>query len=119
MRIVLLQLLPALALLFTGCYYDNEEELYPSSYCDTTAVTWSLTIEPLIQAECAVPACHVAGDQTPYLDTYTGVKAIADDGRLRGVTIDGDPFFMPSSGKLPFCRQQEIQAWLDAGAPNN
>jgi hypothetical protein len=119
MRIVLLLLLPAMALTLTGCYYDNEEELYPNSFCDTTAVTWSLTIEPLIQAECAIPGCHVPGSQLPDLSTYTGVKSIADDGRLRGVTIDGSPFIMPSSGKLPYCRQQEIQAWLDAGAPNN
>lgn len=102
-----------------GCYYDNEEYLYPDTFCDTSAVTWSGTIEPMIQSSCAIPGCHVPGGQSPSLTSYTAVKAIADDGRLRGVVINGSPFFMPPSGKLPACDQNHLQAWLDAGAPQN
>ncbi len=102
-----------------GCYYDNEEYLYPDTFCDTSAVTWSGTIEPLIQSNCAIPGCHVPGGQSPSLTSYTAVKAIADDGKLRGVVINGTPYFMPPSGKLPACDQNHLQAWLDAGAPQN
>lgn len=119
MRTPLILLIATPALLLPGCYYDTEEELYPSTFCDTSAVTWSLTIQPLVETECAIPGCHVPGVQSPDLSTYAGVKAVADDGRLRGVTILGDPFFMPPSGQLPSCKQQQIQTWLDAGAPNN
>lgn len=116
----LLFLIPALALLAPGCYYDNEEELYPNSFCDTANVTWSGTIQPLMQASCAIPGCHVPGGQSPDLSTYTAVKAKADDGGLRGVIIDGTPFFMPNPPVgLPACDRLKVDAWLRAGAPQN
>lgn len=102
-----------------GCYYDNEEELYPNTYCDTSAVTWSGTIEPLIQSSCAIPGCHVPGAQSPALTSYTAVKAVADDGKLHGVVVAGSPFFMPPSGKLRACDQIRVQAWVAAGAPQD
>lgn len=107
------------AICLPGCYYDNEEYLYPDTFCDTSAVTWSGTIEPLIQSSCAIPGCHVPGAESPTLTSYTAVKAIADDGRMRGVLILGTPAFMPLNGKLPACDQTKVQVWLDAGAPEN
>jgi len=118
-RYVPLVLAALVLLALPGCYYDNEEELYPNTFCDTSAVTWSGTIEPLVQASCAIPGCHVPGAQSPALTSYAAVKAIADDGKLRGVVVTGSPYFMPPSGKLPACNQNQVQAWLDAGAPQN
>lgn len=109
----------AALVLLPGCYYDNEEELYPDTFCDTTAVTWTGVIEPLVQGSCAIPGCHVPGGQSPALTSYTAVKAIADEGKLQGVVIAGSPYFMPPSGKLPACDQNHVQAWIDAGAPQN
>jgi hypothetical protein len=109
----------AALLLLPGCYYDNEEELYPDTFCDTAIVTWSGTIEPLVQGSCAIPGCHVPGGQSPTLTSYTAVKAVADDGKLLGVVVTGMPYFMPPSGKLPACDQNKVQAWIDAGAPQN
>jgi hypothetical protein len=103
----------------TGCYYDSEERIYPGSFCDTTGVTWSGTIKPLMQAECAIPGCHVPGSQDPDLTTYAGVRAIALDGSLKKRAIDGVPSFMPTSGKLPNCQLVKLKAWIDAGAPEN
>jgi len=102
-----------------GCYYDSEEELYPNTFCDTSAVTWSGTIEPLVQSSCAIPGCHVPGGQSPSLTSYTEVKAIADDGKLLGVVVTGSPYFMPPSGKLRACDQISVQSWIAAGAPQN
>jgi hypothetical protein len=31
-----------------GCYYDNEERLYPNSFCDTTAVTYATKVVPIM-----------------------------------------------------------------------
>lgn len=103
----------------TGCYYDNEETLYPNSFCDTGAVTWSGTIQPLMQSRCAIPGCHVTGAQSPDLSTYAGVKAQVDGGRIQARVIQGSPSFMPASGKLPNCEIQKVQAWITAGALNN
>lgn len=112
---ILLLALGILAL--PGCYYDNEEELYPNSFCDTTNVTWSGTIQPLVQTSCAIPGCHVPGSQSPDLSSYAGVSANAS--AIRGVVVDGSPISMPPSGKLPACSQQAIALWVAAGAPQN
>ena len=102
----------------TGCYYDNEEELYPGTFCDTANVTWSGTIEPIIQTRCAIPGCHVPGGTgTGDLLTYADVKEIADNGLLRlTVLVDQS---MPQTGPLGDCEQQQINIWLNDGAPEN
>src|SRR5450759_293871 len=43
---------------FVSCYYDNEEALYPvlNNLCDTTNVTYSGTIFPILNNSCL--GCH-------------------------------------------------------------
>jgi hypothetical protein len=108
-----------LGVALTGCYYDNEEELYPFGGCNTSNVTWSGTIQPLITTRCATPGCHVQGGQPPNLGTYAAVKAQVDAGRIKARAIDGSPSFMPPSGKLPSCDIVALNTWLAAGAPEN
>lgn len=108
-----------LALGLGGCYYDVEEELYPDRFCDLANVTFSGTVQPLIQGNCAVPGCHVAGAQTPDLSSYAGIKAAADAGALVSRAVQGDPSPMPPTGLLPDCDRRRIEAWVNAGAPNN
>lgn len=112
-----LLLLAAVLLVLPGCYYDNEEELYPNSFCDTANVTWSSDIQPLIQSNCAIPGCHVPGAQSPALNSYSAVQANA--AAIKGVIADGAPFFMPPSGKLPACDQQKVADWVSRGALEN
>ena len=102
-----------------GCYYDNEEELYPSNFCDVTNVTFSGTIKPLIQTRCAIPGCHVTGGQSPDLSVAANIQQIASSGQLKVRVIDRIAPAMPPSGPLPGCEMLQIQAWLDQGAPNN
>ncbi len=116
MRLVPLALL---AVALGGCYYDVEEELYPARFCDVTAVTYSGTIQPLLQGNCAVPGCHVAGGQSPDLSTYNGVRATAEQGLLEARAVLGTPSSMPPSGLLPDCDRRRLDAWIKAGAPNN
>lgn len=117
MKKALLYLAGAALLVLSGCYYDNEEELYPNSYCDTTAVTWSLTIQPLMNTNCAIPGCHVPGAESPDLSTYAGVQSNAAS--VRGVIVDGSPFIMPPTGQLPSCDKLKVQQWVDGGAQQN
>lgn len=103
----------------SGCYYDNEEELYPlTAACETTNVTWAATVQPLIQARCATSGCHVSGGFGPGDFTqYTEVKAKVDDGRFQAEVIQAGS--MPPSGRLAPCDLQKLQVWIDAGALNN
>ncbi|MCB0795414.1 MAG: hypothetical protein KDB88_11815 [Flavobacteriales bacterium] len=115
MRKTLFSLLAGCSLM--GCYYDVEEELYPGA-CNTLDVTYSGTVAPIMAFSCAVAGCHVPGGTGPGdLGTYPGVKAAADNGTLRAAVIDLK--VMPPSGPLSPCQQQQIDQWLQAGAPNN
>jgi mono/diheme cytochrome c family protein len=105
----------------TGCYYDKAEVLYPDTACDTSAVTYSTSVTPVLSSNCIV--CH--GGSTPSagikLDTYTGVKQQVDNGRLLG-SITHNPSYspMPKNGaKLSDCNIAKIRKWIAAGAPNN
>jgi hypothetical protein len=104
--------------LLVGCYYDKEEVLYPNGNCDSANVTWSGTVLPLMQTRCAVPGCHVPGGFGPGdFNQYANVKTVVDNGRFQAEVIQAGT--MPPSGKLGACDIQKLQAWIDAGAPNN
>lgn len=105
----------------TGCAYDKEEILYPSSNCDTTNVTYSLSVVPILSANCY--GCH--SGNTPIagfrFDSYANLKPFADNGVLLG-SINHDPGFspMPKGGtKLSACNIAKIRKWIAAGSPNN
>jgi hypothetical protein len=105
-----------------GCYYDDPDILDPNrSVCDTTIITYSGTITPILTAYCS--GCH-SGANAPAgvtTDNYTGVKAIASSGKLLG-TITHSPGFaqMPKNGAmLNSCSIAKIRKWITAGTPNN
>lgn len=88
--------------------------------CDTTAVTWSKTIQPLLAANCQ--GCHSGGAPAGGipLTNYTQVKAIAANGKLTG-SVSYAPGFvgMPQGTRLSDCNVQLIKTWVNAGAPQN
>ncbi|MEO8591114.1 MAG: hypothetical protein ABI432_17170 [Flavobacteriales bacterium] len=122
MRSILLVLMLGTLLFSNGCYYDNEEELYPNSFCDTTNITYSGTILPIVQAKCATPGCHVpGGDGAGDFTTYSGIVAkIVNDGPfLPSVRYSPGAIGMPTSGPLPSCELQQLELWVAAGYPEN
>lgn len=101
-----------------GCYYDNEAELYPSTYCDTTLVTYATKVVPIIQANCATPGCHVNGGQgSGDFTNYAGVKAKVDNGEFQADVFVNKT--MPPSSSMSSCDIQVLKIWVDHGAPNN
>jgi hypothetical protein len=60
-RGLLFLILVVSVLVISGCYYDVAEELYPSNgtTCDTSSVTYSLTVKPIIDQFCV--SCHSQG----------------------------------------------------------
>ncbi len=121
MRTAILLLFALGMLMLNGCYYDNEEELYPNSFCDTTNVTYAVTIEPIVRTKCAIPGCHVAGGGgNGDFTVFTNVIAKVNDGRfLASVRREAGVRAMPESGPLPLCEVQKIEIWIANGALNN
>jgi len=91
-----------------------------SGSCSTDGVTYSGTIASIISANCA--SCH--SGSTPSggvsLDSYSGVKVQADNGKLyNAVAQNGQASPMPKGYKLSNCDISKIKAWVDGGAVNN
>lgn len=102
---------------FESCYNDSEEELYPNSnQTDTSAaVTWTLTVKPIIDQKCATAGCHVSGAQSPDLSSYLGVFNNKDRVKIRATELDN----MPAAGALSQANQDAIAKWINNGALNN
>lgn len=103
----------------SSCYYDNVEELYGTSPCDVTAVSWTSDIQPMIQQNCV--GCHSGVGASAGLDfsTYMSVKTHSSSLVNRMNKPNGDPLLMPPSGPLSNCTLNQMDAWVAAGAPEN
>jgi hypothetical protein len=117
--LILLALLP----FFSGCYYDIEDKLYPKSTCDTSNITYSKTIVPILQ-NYGCNSCHggtAASGGNIVLDTYAGVKTYAENGHLAGSINQSSGFSaMPlGGGKMNSCDIIKITSWINSGTPNN
>lgn len=92
-----------------------------SNACDTTTVSFSSSIKPIITAKCQ--GCHSSSAAQGGIDysTYNGVKAKIDDGRLWGAINHMTGYSpMPKNGtKLTACEIAKFRIWINAGAPNN
>lgn len=123
-------LLVILILFFSSCYYDNLDELHPEagliSDCDpdTTAVTYSKDIAPLMLLNCGsdISGCHKeasANNKDVLLATYDGVSGVAITGQLLASVTHSDPgnvSFMPlNGGMLSDCKINKIKAWINQG----
>jgi uncharacterized membrane protein len=110
--------------LFSGCFYDKEELLYPSPPCISTGSTYSSTVSPIITANCV--ACHGAQVANTngagiVLDSYNSIKPYATNGKLVGAINHASGYYpMPkNSAKLTSCDIAKITDWVNNGALNN
>ena len=93
----------------------------PDSFCDTTNVSFAIDVMPIFDNYCN--GCHSGSAPSGNLDlsTYDNVKPIATNSSLVGSVTHASGYKpMPDGGaKLPNCEISKIQAWVNAGFPNN
>lgn len=105
----------------TGCYYDNEEELYggDTTACDTANMRYSVEIKQILQANCY--QCHLSSSSTysgiPF-ETHAQLKAVALNNKLLD-RINSISAPMPQTGLMLLCNRKKMEAWVKAGAPDN
>ncbi len=108
-----------IALTFSACKYDSEEELY--TVCDTTAVSFSATIQPILAANCN--SCHNAtlAEAGVITENYDALMIPVNAGVFhKAVNHLPGPTPMPyMQPKLPECELNKINAWINQGALNN
>lgn len=106
---------------WSGCYYDNEEELYPFESCETTNMSFTTDILPLFDQNCNV--CHASSQAlgNVILDSHAEVKKQVDAIRLLGAIRHEVGFSAMPQGQpqLTSCAIDKIASWVAAGAPNN
>ena len=107
-------------LFLNGCYNDKEETLYRFSLtsCDTSNVTYSLTVAPIIQANCN--NCHIGTSPSGNLNllNYSSVVIAVNSRNLYGrITSSTNP--MPQGGVMDACKISQIKKWIDSNMPNN
>ena len=88
-----------------------------NSGCDTTLFTYSGSITKIINTNCI--ACHQSG--AVLLNSYSSVKALADNGRFLGA-IKHQSGFQPMPSPyitLSDCDMKKITKWINSGALNN
>lgn len=116
-------LLPALLFALHGCYYDVEEQLYPAAVnpCDTTNVSFSSTIVPILQQNCY--SCHSEAISIGAISVegYESVLTLVNNGRLVGSInhLSGYQPMPSDAPKLSNCNLSKIDAWINQGALNN
>jgi len=118
--------------ILSGCYYDNEEDLYPGVVtCDSTSVSYSASITAVLNTSCAGGGCHSGSDPAGNVafNSYAPTKAYFDiAGKktefIRRITWPADldvssrmPLGQPT--KLDSCTTNKIISWLNAGYPDN
>ncbi|MBU2649946.1 MAG: hypothetical protein KKA81_03350 [Bacteroidetes bacterium] len=118
----------AFAMVFMpGCYYDNEEELYPDAgACDTSNVTYSGKVKPIIDQYCI--SCHSGGapqgnvSLEGYANTAAaGQKPAGTYGSLYGVIshASGNSPMPKNQPKMQECKILQIKKWIDEGTKEN
>lgn len=111
-----------------GCTDKKADQVTPSSPpstggCDTTNVTFSAVIKPIVQANCALSGCHTNASRAGgySYESYAGLMEVVNNGRLLGA-IRHESGYVPmpqNAPKLSDCDIEKIAHWVTIGAPNN
>jgi hypothetical protein len=113
----------AIALLVSGCYWDNVETLLPAGdACDTLEVSYASDVVPILENNCL--GCHSNSNAPAFanglsLEDYEDVAAMSD--RMVGA-INHNAGFIPmpkNAEKLDSCKIETIEAWVNQGKLNN
>lgn len=109
------------SLIFVSCYYDNEEALYPAlnNTCDTTNVTYSGTIVPMLNNSCLTCHSNASTGGSILLNTYAEVVASAP--RLTGSIkqLAGYSPMPKNGGRLKSCTITQWDIWVRKGMLND
>ena len=101
-----------------ACTYENEEELFdtiePDPGSDPVVVNLSSQVIPIVNSNCAVSGCHVAGVQFPNLLIKANI--ISNASSIRSRTQSGN---MPKGGSLSLAEKNLIKNWVDQEAKDN
>lgn len=112
----------SIVFLMASCKHEPLIEEIPEvlAECDSTDVSFSATIVPILDATCV--NCHTGSgaEGNVWLDNYADIKIVVEDSTLLGSIKHLVGFVaMPEVGKLDSCKIAKIENWISEGALNN
>ncbi|TAF65699.1 MAG: hypothetical protein EAZ55_08015 [Cytophagales bacterium] len=82
-----------------------------------SGVSYATNISTIIQANCAISSCHVAGGTSPNFSNFSNIQSNASNIKTR---ISNKSMPPASSGRsLTDAQIQLMNCWISDGAPNN
>src|SRR5215213_4270870 len=94
-----------------SCAKENEQELGAGFTCETSNMSYTKSIQPILESFCY--DCHGRGlsQNGINFDTYTGVKTVADNGKLVGAISHSSGFVAmhKSAPRLSDCNIKKIK----------
>lgn len=121
--LVMILFVVTLVFSFAGCSKESEDKLVANASCDTTAVSYSTAVVPILQQNCY--PCHGVGSNSGSggitLEGYNNIKVYVNRGLVAGNVehlpgFVAMPYLLP---QLPACEVNTIAAWVHQGALNN
>jgi hypothetical protein len=110
-------------IIFSSCYYDVEELLYPPVACVTDNMSLQLNIEPILDRNCYTCHSTIAGPANGniILEGYDELIKYVNSGQLVGaINHDSEFEAMPQNApKMGNCDISKIEQWVADGALNN
>jgi hypothetical protein len=95
-----------------SCKHHPDEIIPPISECDTTNVTYTGEVLPVLQAYCY--GCHTGSNPSAGIDLSNPehLRAVVNNGRLVGSLLhNADYSPMPQGVTLPVCALRQIILW--------
>lgn len=109
-----------------GCYYDNEENLYPTGICDTVDVKYSNQVTYIITNKCfdchsnATQALSGSDESFEGYANISGYLATSQTSFLGSINHVAGYTPMPKDRpKLSSCELGTLAIWIQNGYPNN
>ncbi len=121
----------SLLLALSSCYNDKYDKLYPApatAICDTTTISYSSDVKPIINASCAISGgCHnAAGNSTTGNLDFTVLTVLQSQAThdlmindINGTPSKGHAAMPLSLPKISQCDINKLTRWVNEGAPNN
>ena len=113
-----------IAILSTGCYFNNEEELYGTVPCKENSISYQLDVLPIITNNCY--SCHsdekaASNGQGNKLEGHDNLKIYVDNSfLLKTINHEAGVSPMPlNKQKLSDCEINTITQWINEGSKNN
>lgn len=108
----------AVCFLFSGLLgCQHEPQVTPATGCPQ--ISFSTQVNPIIQQNCAIASCHVAGFPDGDFTQFDELKEKVDNGSFKNSVIDWSVPRMPETYKLPESQISTLKCWIEQGAQKN